>query len=159
MMLGQYRTQGNLNGPNPNEENKPEYIDEALFYCDVEVDLWKEGEDLYLGHDYPQYKIDFSFLKDRIHKLWIHAKNPGALEFLNNCSTRGEQLPFNYFFHTDEDYVLTSKNYIWVYPGKKLLKNSICVMPEREIGEGDIRECSGVCTDFVYGYILEYKEE
>jgi hypothetical protein len=36
----------------------------------------------------------------------------------------------NYFFHQEDDITLTSKGYIWAYPGKQPIKNSIAVMPE-----------------------------
>jgi len=42
---------------------------------------------------------------------------------------------------------------IWVYPGKELLKNSICCMPEWGYG-GDLGICHAICTD----EILKYKE-
>ena len=54
---------GNVNGPNPELENKPEQIlkclDEGL---DVEVDVWVFGNKLYLGHDEPLTEITLSFL-------------------------------------------------------------------------------------------------
>ena len=55
---------GNLNGPNKEMENKPEYILKALnkdFY--VEIDVWYINNSFFLGHDNPDYKIDIEFLK------------------------------------------------------------------------------------------------
>ena len=34
------------------------------------------------------------------------------------------------FSHDKDDVVLTSQNWLWVYPNKKLTENSICVLPE-----------------------------
>ena len=53
---------GNLNGPNPERENHPDYIQDALWQrYDVEVDVWGiEGEyqmELWLGHDEPLYRV------------------------------------------------------------------------------------------------------
>lgn len=55
---------GNLNGPNKIEENKIEYIEEALNKkFDVEIDLWFVNKNFFLGHDKPQYKVDKKFFK------------------------------------------------------------------------------------------------
>ena len=65
---------GNINGPNPEMENNPEYIQKALdLGYDVEVDVWgtKYGA-WYLGHDGPEYLIDAKFLRQK--GLWCHAK-------------------------------------------------------------------------------------
>ena len=59
---------------------------------------------------------------------------------------------FNYFWHQKDDVTLTSQGYIWAYPGKQPLKNSIAVLPE--INKDDISKCSGICSD----YIKDYKE-
>ena len=45
---------------------------------------------------------------------------------------------------------LTSKSYIWAYPGKQPIKNSIAVMPE--IHNDDISQCLGVCSDYIQNY-------
>tara|TARA_B110000008_G_C16735623_1_gene470513 strand:- start:484 stop:684 length:201 start_codon:yes stop_codon:yes gene_type:complete len=54
---------GNIYGPNKENENKPEYLIKAItnnLY--VELDLWKIDNELFLGHDNPQYKINIDFL-------------------------------------------------------------------------------------------------
>ncbi len=51
---------GNTQGPNPERENSPEYIEEALNAgYDVEVDVWYDcaTEKFWLGHDEPQYDV------------------------------------------------------------------------------------------------------
>ena len=45
---------------------------------------------------------------------------------------------------------LTSKNYIWAYPGKQPIKNSIAVLPE--IYQDNLSECLGVCSDYIENY-------
>jgi len=43
---------GNLAGPMPEFENRPDYIDNALdLGFDVEVDLWSYDNKFFLGHD------------------------------------------------------------------------------------------------------------
>jgi hypothetical protein len=67
---------GNIDGKKPHFENSPSYIDEAIeLGYDVEVDLWLVNDKFYLGHDEPQYEIDFKWIEDRDDRLWVHCKN------------------------------------------------------------------------------------
>lgn len=138
---------GNINGPNPENENKPEYLLYATsqgFY--VETDVWKIEDELFLGHDEPQYKITTDFLLGIKDKLFCHCKNIEALHFILEKASDIEC-----FFHDEDECVLTSKNHIWTYPGKKLTELSICVMPERV--SQTPQNCFGVCTDFPIKYM------
>ena len=139
---------GNLEGRKPELENNPEYIDEALSKgYDVEIDVWGSGNSFYLGHDNPQYKIDISYLlNNRCYKFWCHAKNGEALHKMRKYRR------INSFWHQKDDFVLTSKGFIWTYPNKPLYSNSICVLPKLGY-KGDIKKCYGICSD----YIKEYK--
>ena len=136
---------GNINEPNPQKENHPDYISEAIqLGYDVEIDVWLIDNKWYLGHDNPQYEIKYTFLLD--FRFWLHAKNGDAFnELVNNDYV-------NTFWHTTEDWILTSKKYIWTHPNKKLFANSICVLPELGF-IGNIKECHGICSD----YIIKYK--
>lgn len=65
---------GNTDGPNSEWENNPSRVEEVLEKgYDVEIDVWKIGSKLFLGHDGPEYAIDYSFLKNDM--LLCHAKN------------------------------------------------------------------------------------
>lgn len=131
---------GNTKGPQPSNENKPSYINDALSKGHyVEVDVWLKGNKLYLGHDCPQYEISINFLKGN-DRLVCHAKNAEALEFLVRHN-------LNCFGHDKDDVVLTSNGWLWTFPGKKLTSRSIAVMPERVDG-WDISKCLGVCSDY-----------
>ena len=135
---------GNLNGPDPKNENNPEYLLQAIsngFY--VETDLWLIDNELYLGHDKPDYKVDINFLLNIKEKIFCHCKNIEALHFLITNFNEIEC-----FFHNEDECVLTSKNHIWNYPGIKLTPITICVMPEY-VGQKIDRVCYGVCSDFV----------
>ena len=133
---------GNLNGPNINNENNPDYIMEALSKnYDVEIDVRVYDNKFYLGHDEPTYEVNETFLLNK--KLWCHAKDNDALEKLR-------QIGSIYFWHQNDDYTVTSNGYFWTYPGVKLLENSICVMPE--IVEYKNINCKGVCSDFIEIY-------
>lgn len=134
---------GLMAGPDPKNENHPKQIISALNEgFDCEIDLWYVYDKLYLGHDEPLYYIEMDFLLNR--PFWIHAKNLEALHFLSKTN-------LNYFWHQNDDYVLTSKNHIWTLPGKSLTDNSICVMPEWQNSKLDNLNyhCLGICSDFV----------
>lgn len=115
---------GNINGPDPDNENRPEYLLKAIekgFY--VETDLWvDDDENLFLGHDSPQYKIKIDFLLEIKNKLFCHCKNIKALYFIIKNYPEIEC-----FFHDNDKCVLTSKNHIWNYPGTELTQISINV--------------------------------
>lgn len=149
MLLISHR--GNIDGKQPNRENHPDYIEEALNRrFDVEVDVWYIDETLWLGHDEPQYEVNFKWFFDRAHQLWIHCKNVEAVQyFLSNDS---QAQIFNFFWHEEDTITLTSMNYIWAYPGKQPIEGSIAVMPE--INDDDFSKCEGICSDYINQYRL-----
>jgi hypothetical protein len=135
---------GNLKGRNVERENQPEYIDEAINAgFDVEIDMWWVDGKTYLGHDGPQYEVDDKWLSHRADKLWVHCKNVELLNWVRSTI-------LHYFWHEEDTLTLTSKQYVWVYPGKQPVIGSIAVMPE--IHNDKIKKCAGVCSDFVEDY-------
>ena len=131
---------GNLAGPNKEYENSPHYIMQALQGgYDVEVDVWAYENELFLGHDIAEYKINIDFLKNK--NFWCHCKNIDALNILLYNDIRC-------FYHHTDDATLTSDGYIWTYPGKHLTKKSICVMPERDSWKIP-KNIAGVCSDYI----------
>ena len=143
---------GNISGPNPEMENNPLYIDRALEKgYDVEIDI--RGSfytKFYLGHDEQQYMISPEWLFQRAGKLWLHAKDIQALHSLTQQASN-----FNVFWHQDDFYTMTTKGFIWTYPGHTLTPESICVMPEKFEGlytTQQLSNCAGICTDFVEKY-------
>lgn len=139
---------GNINGKNTEKENHPNYIDEAIILgYDVEIDLWSIEGVLLLGHDEPQYEISSKWLEQRLHKLWIHCKNITALEYVNLFHSMRD---LNYFWHQEDTAALTSQGYIWAYPGKQPINNSIAVMPE--MYNEKVTQCKGVCSDYIENY-------
>lgn len=134
---------GNILGKNTDLENEPNYIRAAVnLGLNVEIDVWYINEKFYLGHDLPVFNIDANFLYN--DKFWCHAKNPDALVKLL-------ELNIHCFWHENDTVTLTSRGYIWAYPGKQPIKNSIAVLPE--INNDNISISSGICSD----YILNYK--
>lgn len=138
---------GNLNGKILEKENHPDYIDAAIKEgFDVEIDVWFNDGVLYLGHDAIQYQISSDWLKQRIGELWVHCKNIDAIEWFNQYGQN-----FNYFWHQEDRVTLTSKAYIWAYPGNQPIERSIAVMPE--LNDDKLTKCMGICSD----YIIKYK--
>jgi hypothetical protein len=139
---------GNTNGRIVERENQPSYILEALEKgYDVEIDVWLIGDQLYLGHDAPQYLTEIEFLRDE--RLWCHAKNVEALVCLleNDCHV---------FSHDKDPYILTSRGYIWAYPGMAINSQTVCVLPEAaNYKEDEVKGALGICSDFVAFYAHE----
>lgn len=133
---------GNIYGKWSQFENSPDYIEKAIkFGFDVEVDVWFVDGKFWLGHDSPQYETDYKFLINE--KLWCHAKNIEALFEM-------KKYVIHYFWHENDTVTLTSKNYVWAYPTKNLIKNSIAVIPD--FGEYDFTNIRGICSDYVGEY-------
>jgi hypothetical protein len=110
---------------------------------DVELDLWRVSDLLWLGHDGPQYLITESFLLEIGHAAWIHCKNLAALDFLISTFPQ-----LNYFWHQEDDYTLTSQGHIWAYPGQEVTKNSIIVDLTMNNADKYKNIAYAVCTDY-----------
>ena len=135
---------GNIDGKQPNDENSPYYITNALNHgYDVEVDVWWYNNSFYLGHDKPMYKVDPEYLQN--YKLWCHAKNLEAI-----IQMKKHTCNIHYFWHQRDDITLTSRGYVWAYPGKQSIDGSIAVLPE--IYNDDISSCIGICSDKICDY-------
>jgi len=133
---------GNTQGTSK-DENKPEYIESALEYFDCEIDVWWEDGWL-LGHNEPKYPVRKEFiLKDG---LWCHAKTIQTLYRLLEIGT-------HCFFHYKDGVTLTSRGYMWTYPGGELTPKSICVLP-KIFGPGIAKrpKCAGICSDNIVRY-------
>jgi hypothetical protein len=134
---------GLVNGPNLDLENLPNQIRDSLQQgYDCEVDVRYVNDKWLLGHDNPDYEVDFAFLEQP--GLWIHAKNLEALYVLTGTN-------LNFFWHQDDDFTLTSHGYIWTYPDKPLTSHSVMVMPEWHNPEltNLTNRCFGICSDYV----------
>tara|TARA_B100001750_G_C15514678_1_gene606168 strand:+ start:3148 stop:3579 length:432 start_codon:yes stop_codon:yes gene_type:complete len=134
---------GNTNGINLDKENHPDYIDDAINNgFDSEIDIWLQGRRLYLGHDEPKYAIDKDWLFLRSEKLWCHAKNIDALNWL----LRWDRI--NCFWHQEDNYTITSKKFIWT-TNYFLSDKLIFVSPNLKINESKNNyNCVGICSDY-----------
>ena len=136
---------GNIKGTSLAKENTQEYILQALeLGYHVEIDVWVFGCKLFLGHDQPEQETQLKFLQDE--RLWCHCKSREALAKLISNGV-------HCFFHETDDVTLTSKGYMWVYPNKKPLEGSICVLPElHNCKNQDLERCVGICSDYIDSY-------
>ena len=139
---------GNIDGKYPEFENNPIQIDRALKNgFDVEIDVWCIDNRWYLGHDSPEHEITISYLKD--DRFWCHAKN---IEALNKMLKED----IHCFWHQEDDVTLTSKGYMWTYPGEQLTDNSISVLPEKNNDNSLTmlpKNISGICSDYIISYM------
>jgi len=135
---------GNLNGKNPERENHPDYVLEALNQgYHVEVDVRSKCGGLYLGHDEPKYEVRQNLL--RFSRIICHAKDKEALRIML------EDGEIHCFWHENDDYTMTSEGWVWVFPSKELIPNSVCVLPEyyKRDDFRSLNKCRAVCSDYV----------
>ncbi len=139
----------NINGRIKEKENRLEQIKFCISSgYDVEIDINVFNDQIYLGHDDIQQKISIDFLIEIQDKAWIHCKNLYALNYFSKSKYK-----FNYFWHQEDKYTLTSKGFIWTYPGSELCAGCIAVMPELTIKKEQFKNLKkfkifGVCTDY-----------
>ena len=144
MLLISHR--GNIDGPSADTENSIPQIARAIRYgFDVEIDVRLVDGELYLGHDYPMYKVEQSFLQKYASKLWCHAKNADALEKML-------ELKLHCFWHQEDHYTLTSKGTPWAYPNY-YINNGILVMPNKEFIDTLSKPIYGICIDNPENYL------
>ena len=144
---------GLLDGPDTGLQNRPDQITKALdLGFQVEIDVWYIDGVWHLGHDGPEHSVSWSFLNEHSNRLWVHCKNLSA--FFKLKSDKSHQL--NYFWHDSDAVVLTSKQHVWTYFGKRetMHTHSVCVMPEVNYEWAEIvamtqqdKWCA-VCTDW-----------
>jgi len=134
---------GNSEGPSIENENNPIILYEHIKNgWDIEIDIWKVNDNLYLGHDSPKTLIDFNEPFLRHKNTWIHCKNLDAFFYFYN---HPESEKYHFFSHNKDDITITSKGFIWGNIGIKLdCTGSINVINKKKtdfIGQG-------ICTDW-----------
>ncbi len=101
---------GNTNGRNPLDENRVEYLlhgYETVGAVECDIQVWNGR--LYFGHDGPQELVDPAII---LQDNWFcHAKDLDALEALLTLEAHS-------FWHQTDKVTLTSRGYVWCYPGQ-----------------------------------------
>lgn len=144
---------GNITGPNPEQENQFIYLYNAVTLgYDVSVDIWIMDGEVWTGHDSPTYKLDWNQLYKLKINGWFHCKNLEAFTHFTGMQSNKQYYNWNYFWHQNDDFALTSNHYIWTYPNKNLGPFSIAVLIDgvkNEYTEKDLTKCHGICSDYV----------
>ena len=135
---------GNIKGVCPEKENRPSYIDCAIGNgYDVEIDARVIDGEIWLGHDYPQYKVSHKWIALRQFNLWIHCKNYEASVELNQ---------YNSFSHSIEPFVFTSNGKIWLHDLNHQLNDKVIIpllSKEDLLLLVDLKGIPyGICTDY-----------
>jgi hypothetical protein len=142
---------GNIWGPDPKTENNPEQVLKCIeegYNVEIDIRYEPKSETLWLGHDEAQYKVSWWWLAGKSSYLWIHCKDLITLyEFVRKTSG------YNYFWHQKDYFTLTSKQFIWTYPGQPYTSSSVIVMPEwgknPDWDRLRVTNCYGICSDYV----------
>jgi hypothetical protein len=142
---------GNLNGRVPESENTKEFIQAAIDSgFDVEVDVRRIDThpmlppSLSLGHDAPEHPVELPWLIARKDRLWIHAKNFGALSYLLDFDLR-------IFYHQVEAHTIISNcGLIWSHDISEAGTKSIIPLLDLDsVQSYDNKPVYGICSDFV----------
>lgn len=132
---------GNLKGPNPQNENEPDYLLSAITAgFNVEADAWLVDGQFFLGHDAPKYKTDRNFFRNK--KIWTHCKNASAFIQLS-------RLPdVNCFMHDKDEIALTTRGYLWSNTYCKVGDDRTVLVNLNSAWHSNINmDLFGVCSD------------
>jgi hypothetical protein len=137
---------GNLNGPRPEDENKPWYIEKAIdagFMVEVDIRCYGPNQ-LWFGHDEHQYEVPEGFLDKHRNSLILHCKDWGSLDEMLHKS-------YHYFWHQEDKYTLTSWGYVWGYPGVEAMWNVKYIACEPDMSDLPrwLSDVGGICSDYV----------
>lgn len=140
---------GNLRGKNKGQENLPNVIVSRIEqgYC-VEVDVWHVDDQLFLGHDAPETKVDTQFFKTHYNKLYVHCKNDAALFRLANIPV------LELFSHANDPFTISTKGTILISPFTVTTqRRGVLMMPEMSnYSIEDIIQFDGIITDNIEFY-------
>lgn len=136
-------------GPNRALENQEALLwDRLTEGWDIEIDIWRDTSGaLWLGHDGPTTRLQNNSLL-RHPRVWIHCKNLAALVSMPERA--------HYFVHDVDAATLTSRGFVWCYPGNQPGGGKdVVVLPERSGGcFPQLGNAYAVCSDYLPAYFL-----
>jgi hypothetical protein len=150
---------GNVEGIDLERENHLDAIIECIekYKFDVEIDVHVNNGIIEIGHDLPcifdltESEFEKTFTKHS-DSLWIHCKNIESISFFAKYKNK-----YNYFGHSNDDFVLTSRGDIFTKPGV-VHDSAIVVMPELISENIDSKYffSRGILTDYPISYEAYY---
>jgi len=130
---------GNSDGSNT--ENNPVLLYRRLKEgWDIEIDVWKMNEKLYLGHDSPTFLIstDEPLLTNPL--TWIHCKNLDAyFHFRDHPNSEN----YHFFSHNKDEIAITSKGFIWANRGVEINRTGTI-----QVVDTPLKNDTGICIDY-----------
>lgn len=131
----------------PSTENNPKGLSTLVTSRrHVEVDVWLTPDGLFVGHDGPSERVDFEWLSALAPRALIHCKDGATFVGLRTWfAERG--IAADLFYHTTEDYALSTGGSIIVYPGQQLFPNCLSMMPESVNRDPIAETCAEICSD------------
>lgn len=140
---------GNLKGRHKTYENIPSVIENVISQgYSVEIDVWEINNELFLGHDQPDWKVSLEFFKSNYEKLLIHCKDDASLFKLSSIPV------LELFTHADDKFTLSSKGKILIHPHTvTTYRKGILIMPEMSHYTVDeILQFDGIVSDNIKFY-------
>jgi hypothetical protein len=136
---------GNIDGPNPQQENKLSYVEAALKAgWHVCVDVVFHYGTFILPYDGGFNSVSPGFLSKQ--RVWCRAHDPDTLDALCNINAHS--------FLATQGLALTSSQFVWTLPGHVLTPRSIAVHPEAADRDWLPQfEPAGLCSDVPARYI------
>lgn len=137
---------GNIDGPQPEHENKLVYVQKALKEgWHVCVDVVFHCGSFILPYAGGFNSVPGSFLSKQ--RVWCRAHDPATLDALCNISAHA-------FLNTESGLALTSSQFVWTLPGHVLTARSIACFPEHaDAGWLEQFEPAGLCSNSPRRYI------
>lgn len=126
MLYISYR--GIYDGTNFEDANTPNQIGKALDRGNsVMVDVWKVGDEFYLGSEEPMIRVTSDYFKG--NRFWLSARNSDMYDWLQTQDSK--KYP-HYFFMPDvqPDYVTVSDGRDWVFGSVATNLACVVVLPE-----------------------------
>jgi hypothetical protein len=131
------------------DENNPAIVESAInIGYDVKIDLWLQENQLYLGTDKPEYKLDIDWLEKHHHKLWLHCHDLEIINKFYALDPMGVKL--NYF-HMESDILVRSSKWYNIMQLKNPINGCVFMNPENH-PEYDFSQCFGIISNSVAIY-------
>lgn len=144
---------GNLFGRNPEHENSPFYLNDAIVQgYHVLIDTWWMEGGFWFGKDFPRWKAmggGHEWMQHAMNSVWLRAKNPEALH-------HASEMGLNVFWHQSDSYALSTWGHLLGFYGAKSYGPSfVHVLPEQnDTWQGDTVSVDSLLTICEHEYAI-----